>query len=32
MNNEPSMIKIVLMAAVTVGLIYLAMWLAMAIF
>jgi hypothetical protein len=31
MNNEPSMFKIVLMAAFTVGLIYLAMWLAMAI-
>jgi hypothetical protein len=32
MNNEPSMLKIVVMAAVTVCLIYLAMWLAMAIF
>jgi hypothetical protein len=32
MSNEPNMFKIVLMAAFTVGLIYLAMWLAMAIF
>jgi hypothetical protein len=32
MSDEPSMLKIVVMAAFTVGLIYLAMWLAMAIF